>query len=137
MAIKNFSDLSFEGTVCQFMDTAELIEATSQGYKLRCMLKPSAEFSGAFVAEVWGYDQDTQQDELQGILAILPDTANGNIHVLRGKTLSELKEAMRQALATDIYERLIVDDAPAAAPASWRTDSSVVLDLVGQGGTLH
>jgi len=137
MNIKNFADLELEGTVCQFIGTTELIEAISQGYKLRCMLKPSVEFSGAFVAEVWGYDPNTRQDELQGILAVFPDAANGNIHVLRGKTLDELKMVMRLALASDVYERLIVEEAPTATPATWRTENSVVVDLAGQGGTMH
>jgi hypothetical protein len=137
MSIKSFADLQIEGEICQFMGSAELIEATSQGFKLRCMLKPSADFSGAYVAEVWALNPESEQDELQGILAVMPDEPNGTIHVLRGKTLDELKEAMRAALANDVYERILVEIAPMAMPVTWRTESKIIMDLAGQGTVLH
>ena|SRR5690349_23579857 len=136
MSIKSFDDLKFEGTVCQFIGVDEVIEATSDGYTLRCALKPSVEFAGAYVAEVWAYDPALEKDELQGVMAVLPNTAVGDIQVLRGKTLDELKDRMRQIVGNNIYARLHIADEPTAAAASWCTDNKIVLDLARQGA-LH
>lgn len=138
MSIKSFADFEIEGTICQFIKTVELSEAVSQGYELRCILKPSADFPGTFVAEVWGCDPDTQQDEAQGILAVFPDEAfGGDIRVLNGDTFAKLKASMRGALDAAIYDRLIIDEAPTAAPVSCSTKEKIVLDLAGQSGVAH
>ena len=42
---------------------------------MRCMLKPGVDFDGAFVAEVWAYDPDSRQYEVEGILATIPEAA--------------------------------------------------------------
>jgi hypothetical protein len=136
MDVKNLSSLQFEGSICQFMGVDEVIEATSEGYTLRCALKPSAEYQGAYVAEVWAFDPATEKDELQGIMAVLPDTATGTIHILRGKTLDELRHEIEKTVGKNVYKKLLMEDQPNAPAVSAETDNKITL-TVERNGSLH
>ena len=137
MSIKSFEDFKLQGTLCQFIDTADVINAVSHGEVFTCTLKPSAEFVGLFVAEMWGHDPATQQLESQGILVTIPAGPTGDIDVLRGETIGVLKEALSRVLTNNIVDQLLVEEMPHAAPASWRSESRIVIDLAEQGGGIH
>jgi hypothetical protein len=138
MHIKSGENLKLKATVCQFMATVDVIEIVASGYPVRCMLKLSVDYPDVFVAEVWAYSPDSHQEELQGILVVEPDAAIGeDIHVLRGKTLETLKASMRQALPSNIYDLLIIEEIPSARPVRYGTEGNTVLDLAVQARNLH